>query len=395
LGTRETANEAVEVTGSNEGDSAPKLPLHTEGTPLEVNRALWVGRRAELDALLSHFQQWGAKQAVIAGPRGSGRTALAFMFREESVSLFPQGWRSVHATPFADMVPDFFGEVRVNSPRRSLLFIDDFEVGSEAFRSVLWSYLAQNPNVSLLLSTQGEVPSEMRKPLVITLGGLTQAEFLELLQRRLSFTRTDEAQARRLFSMVAGSPLFGDLAGRTVRDHLLTLSQFVEGLQPFRRSGILGPNGQALTDLPDSFRLVVVDANQALLEHIRANPGQLYSLQPRRFEELVAHILRERGYEVTLTPSSKDGGFDMSAARRDDLGSFLYLVECKRYAPQHKVGVSIVRSLHGVVQQQKANAGIIVTTSFFTRGAREFQEEVPHQLQLQDYLALQKWLGVI
>ncbi|MCE5319179.1 MAG: restriction endonuclease, partial [Parachlamydia sp.] len=121
----------------------------------------------------------------------------------------------------------------------------------------------------------------------------------------------------------------------------------------------------------------------------------LYSLDPRKFEELVAEMLSQRGYEITLTPPSKDGGLDMYAARKDDLGSFLYLVECKRYTPPTKVGVSIVRSLYGVVQQKQANGGIVVTSSFFTKGAKEFQENVPHQMHLRDYLALQKWLGVI
>ena len=140
---------------------------------------------------------------------------------------------------------------------------------------------------------------------------------------------------------------------------------------------------------------MVVDTNQILLEHLRAHPEDLYALEPRKFEELVAQILRDRGYHITLTPPSKDGGFDMFAARQDDLGSFLYLVECKRYTPPQKVGVSVVRALHGVVQQRQANAGIVVTSSFFTKGAREFQENAPHQMQLRDYLALQKWLGVI
>jgi restriction system protein len=235
----------------------------------------------------------------------------------------------------------------------------------------------------------------MQDPLVIQLGGLSQVEFFDLLQRRLTFVGADEAQARKLFALVAGNPLYGDLAGRTIREHLLTLNEFVHGLQSFSRSGILGPDGKPLVQVPSAFKLVVVDTNQILIERIRANPEELYSLEPRKFEELVADILRARGYEITLTPPSKDGGFDMFAARKDDLGSFLYLVECKRYAPSHKVGVSVVRSLHGVVQQKQANAGIVITSSFFTKGAKEFQENVPHQMHLRDYLALQKWLGVI
>ncbi|HEX4962229.1 MAG TPA: restriction endonuclease [Thermoanaerobaculia bacterium] len=275
------------------------------------------------------------------------------------------------------------------------MFVDDYNVGSDAFRSVLWSSLANNPSPDLLICSNGEVPREMKEPLVVQLGGLTRTEFFELIQRRVRFSGTDEAQAQKLFELVAGEPLYADLAGKTIREHLFTLHEFVNGLRSFARSGIVGPDGEPLPRIPKPFKLVTVDTNQILRERLRANPGGLYSLEPRQFEELIADLLRERGYEITLTPPSKDGGFDMFAARRDDLGSFLYLVECKRFTPPHRVGVSIVRSLHGVVQQKQANAGIIVTSSFFTRGAKAFEESVPYQLQLRDYLALQKWLGVI
>ena len=32
---------------------------------------------------------------------------------------------------------------------------------------------------------------------------------------------------------------------------------------------------------------------------------------------------------------------------------------------------------------------------FFTSGAREYQNEMKHQLHLRDYVELQKWLGII
>lgn len=384
---------------NREGNPIRDLPLVTEASPRDVLRALWVGRDQELESLRNHFQRDGSRQAVITGQRGSGKTALGYMFREQSElrNLFPGGWHHVHATPFPDMVPEFFGDSfkRTRRRERSLLFVDDYNVGSDAFRSVLWTYLAHNRNQDLLICSDTEVPTEMRDPLVIQLGGLSQAEFFALLQRRLTFAGADKAQAQKLFELVAGNPLYGDLAGKTIREHLLTLSEFVQGLQSFSRSGILGPDGKPLGQVPDQFKLVVVDTNQILLEKIRANPEELYSLDPRKFEELVADILSKRGYEITLTPPSDDGGFDMFAARKDDLGSFLYLVECKRYTPPHKVGVSVVRALHGVVQQRQANAGIVITSSYFTRGAREFQENSPHQMHLWDYLVLQKWLGVI
>jgi restriction system protein len=93
-----------------------------------------------------------------------------------------------------------------------------------------------------------------------------------------------------------------------------------------------------------------------------------------------------------LTPPSKDGGKDIYAARKDHLGAFLYIVECKRYAPKRPVGVGLVRQLHGVVQAEQATAGILATTSFFTRGAKEFQETVSFQISLKDYLGIKEWL---
>ena len=97
---------------------------------------------------------------------------------------------------------------------------------------------------------------------------------------------------------------------------------------------------------------------------------------------------------MALTPASKDGGFDIAAARNDDLGEFLYLVECKQYAENNKVGVEIVRSLYGVVEKERATAGIVVTTSYFTRGAAAFQREVSRRMTLHDYIYLQQWLGL-
>ncbi|MCK1333055.1 hypothetical protein IVB57_33115 [Bradyrhizobium sp. CW9] len=45
------------------------------------------------------------------------------------------------------------------------------------------------------------------------------------------------------------------------------------------------------------------------------------------------------------------------------------------------------------MQSRRATAGAIVTTSYFTAGAEEFQREIPNQPQLHDYLALQQWIS--
>ena len=67
--------------------------------------------------------------------------------------------------------------------------------------------------------------------------------------------------------------------------------------------------------------------------------------RPTSFEELIADIFRAKGYEVVLTPKSKDGGFDIQAFQKTNTGTLLTLIDCKRYAANRTIGVEIVRGL--------------------------------------------------
>ena len=125
---------------------------------------------------------------------------------------------------------------------------------------------------------------------------------------------------------------------------------------------------------------------------LAAHPEQMYHLQPRKFEEVLAAIFRAQGYEVELTPASRDGGLDLRLVRKDTTGEVLTLVEAKRYSAVRRVQVGIVRSLYGVVEEQRASKGLVVTTSFFTKGARSFQRNLPYRLQLADFDNVLDWL---
>lgn len=137
----------------------------------------------------------------------------------------------------------------------------------------------------------------------------------------------------------------------------------------------------------------VATVNDELIRYLAKHPNLLHELHPRRFEELVAELLRAQGFEPTLTPRTRDGGRDILAARSDALGNLLYLVECKRYAPGNKVGVEVVRSIHGVTQAERANKGVIVTTSSFTRDAIAFASPLKYGIGLHDFEALKVWLN--
>ena len=123
------------------------------------------------------------------------------------------------------------------------------------------------------------------------------------------------------------------------------------------------------------------------------NPIELFSLKPRKFEELIAELLFREGFDIKLTPETRDGGRDILAFNKSSIGKHLYLVECKKYSPQIPVGVSLVRALYGCVEQERATAGMIVTTSYFSKDALDFREPLKYRLNLKDYEELVRWLN--
>lgn len=158
------------------------------------------------------------------------------------------------------------------------------------------------------------------------------------------------------------------------------------GEELFDAAELLSPQGA------HQLRVDVEEISQELIRYLARNPSKMQELTSRKFEELVAEIFRDMGYDVELTPASKDGGFDIRAVRKTEVGEGLYFIECKRYSEQKRVGVEIVRSLHGVVESEHATGGVIVTTSFFTRGAFDFRERNRYRLDLADQERLREYL---
>jgi hypothetical protein len=134
------------------------------------------------------------------------------------------------------------------------------------------------------------------------------------------------------------------------------------------------------------------DIDDELIRYLAHHPELLYEVEPRKFEEIIAAIFRNQGFDVDLTPPTRDGGVDIYAARRDDLGAFLYLIECKRYTPPRKVGIEKVQRLNGIVAAAQATKGIIATTSTFTEDAVAFAKPIEYRLTLSDFEGIKKWL---
>jgi restriction system protein len=105
----------------------------------------------------------------------------------------------------------------------------------------------------------------------------------------------------------------------------------------------------------------------------------LLSLNSRDFEFLVAHVYREMGYEVVVTPAQKDGGKDVIATRT---GEVLY-IECKNW--RGRVDSEVVAGLTGRVEMHRVTRGIVIGTSGFTQGhasATQVAAESPARISL-------------
>ena len=96
--------------------------------------------------------------------------------------------------------------------------------------------------------------------------------------------------------------------------------------------------------------------------------GPLLTGSGPEFELAVADVLRAYGYDLRRVGGAGDRGVDLVGT---DADGWKVVVQCKRYGPDNKVGSPAVQSFMGTIFNQDAEAGIFVTTSTFTRQARD------------------------
>jgi len=70
-------------------------------------------------------------------------------------------------------------------------------------------------------------------------------------------------------------------------------------------------------------RILFRDMNDELKRYFAQHPEKLYDLSPRKFEELIASIMGDFGFDVELTPASRDGGRDIIAYLRNAVCAYL------------------------------------------------------------------------
>jgi hypothetical protein len=132
-----------------------------------------------------------------------------------------------------------------------------------------------------------------------------------------------------------------------------------------------------------------------LFEHFARYPEDLEKLWWRDFERLLGTVFGNLGYRAELGSGRNDRGADIRLYRAEDSGEALTVVQAKCYRNDLAIELFLVAALLGVVLDQNAQRGILVTTSRYLRSAREFAERHPDKISLATSEDVAKWCAEI
>jgi len=146
-------------------------------------------------------------------------------------------------------------------------------------------------------------------------------------------------------------------------------------------------NGSEIILLGETVRI------KKMIRAIYRDHQELYRLEPRDFEEMIAELLRKQDYQVELTKQTRDGGYDLIALQLLKDIPLRFLVECKRFSSHRKIGVDIIRSFSDVMTTS-GNMGMICTSSYFSPDAISYKNKFkPYLLHLKDHDDIVRWVN--
>jgi restriction system protein len=107
----------------------------------------------------------------------------------------------------------------------------------------------------------------------------------------------------------------------------------------------------------------------------------ILSKTPTEFEKLVVLLLQKMGYggEIKdsglVTKRTNDGGID-GTIKEDILGLGRIHIQAKRYKFDSSIGREEIQKFVGALAVAQSNKGVFITTSYFTKGAIEYADNL-------------------
>ncbi|MGH9439689.1 MAG: restriction endonuclease, partial [Terriglobia bacterium] len=172
------------------------------------------------------------------------------------------------------------------------------------------------------------------------------------------------------------------LKEKPARVDVTLLKRYPEFTEFQRRKGTrAAARGGVPVPFPEKGAATPSEALESAYENLRdelANEllAKLKKASPAFFERIVVELLVKMGYGGSRIDAGKaigrsgDGGID-GIIKEDKLGLDVVYVQAKRW-DANAVGSPDVMQFAGALQAQKANKGILITTSRFTDDARTY-----------------------
>lgn len=165
------------------------------------------------------------------------------------------------------------------------------------------------------------------------------------------------------------------------------LSQYPE-LQAFRSKRSDTSAAPVPAD-PEATPLERLDVAYSELKDALADEllSRVRSVSPKFFEQLVVDVLVAMGYggsridAAEVVGKSGDGGID-GTIKEDLLGLDVIYVQAKRW--ENPVGRKEIQSFAGSLDGERATKGVFITTSSFSKEAREYVRKIAKRIVLID-----------
>lgn len=177
---------------------------------------------------------------------------------------------------------------------------------------------------------------------------------------------------------------------------LADLNQFEE-FREFRKRGGTSGNDDlasagsaegAVTDVAETPEEALAGAWRSLDAALEVEVlNQVLQVSPSFFERLVVDVLVSMGYggnrveAARAVGKSGDGGVD-GVIDEDPLGLDTVYLQAKRW--EGSVGRPEIQKFAGALQGMRARKGVVITTSEFTREAREYVRNIENRIVLID-----------
>lgn len=355
----------------------------------------FIGREKELEWLDERLyrREYSFSPIIISGPSGVGKTSLLKeWFSSRRISYTPL-WLDLSLNIDDNAIDNLLIEIRKISDAqykrggKLTVVIDGTDVWSQKKHEEVAGRILNYKIVSSLIFIRQKTLKFSRAEHLV-LYPLSNSSTADLLRKLLSIELTD-SQISKAIEASKGFPLALTILSKLIQNENIDLLHSINKNPLYDiKNDILVPHNKIITET----KPIIVKANQKLITSLQQQPGNLRNLSPREFEELLAVLLKDMGWDVELTKQTKDGGADILAYLNTDIGRLLCLVEAKHYREDRKIGVDLVRTLYGTLCDAQANSAMLVTSSSFTSDAKTFQQKHSYQLNLKEYADVIDWI---